>query len=157
MAKILSIEIKKDKNGNDYKSATLDEVFHGKNRFNVFLKHTRYNDVLVGAEFAVSDFAQDGQYINLIDPEKGAKKGFSRGVDPKDIAVAQDRKKEDIREAMDSKEYAIKVSGTARDATLITVELMKERKLDAWDTIWIEVREKLWNLHDREKGGVDIF
>lgn len=67
------------------------------------------------------------------------------------IAQAQERKTESIKTAMDSKEYAIKVSGTARDATLITVELMKERKLDDWYTIWTEVREKLWNMHDRKR------
>ncbi len=157
MAQVTNIEIKKDKNNNDYKSATLDEVIHGKNRFNVFLKHTRYNDVLVGANFAPTDFVQDGQYINLADPDKGAKKGYTRGVDPVQVAVAQERTRGNVREAQDNKEYGIKVSSTFSSATAITVELMKEDKLTEWHTLHQQVRAKLWEMWDMDKGTQGVY
>lgn len=114
----------------------------------------RFDEIADGAQLEGNLWTSDSGKNYLFAPKAPTER--RGGGNSKAITEAQDRKKGDIREAMDSKEYAIKVSGTARDATLITVELMKERKLDDWYTIWTEVREKLWAMYDRERTN-DIF
>lgn len=156
MANIKSIEIKYDKNNRPYKSATLDEQVMGKDRFNVFSHHHRYEDVVVGRDFAPEEFVQDGQYINLADPNKGIKTAYS----PKktfEVAKTMETKRENILEAQGNKEYGIKIASTASSATAITVELMKADPLLDWHTTWTDVRNWLWNHWDIEKPDKPVY
>lgn len=153
MATITKVEIKTTSNGKPYKSATLDSQVLGKDRFNIFGFHTRYEDVVEGRAFAVEEFQQDGQYIKLRDPDEGikgrgggSKKGF-------DATAAVALKQAGIAKSQDRNEHSYKVSGTARDATLITVELMKRPEYEGkkFTDTWTMVRQWLWDNYDVDK------
>ena len=158
MVTILNIEMKTTSTGKPYKSAKLDETVLGKDRFNVFSFHTRYEDVVTGRTFALEEFEKDGEYIKLRDPDAGIKRGGARrgGADPVAIAQAQEHKAANIKVAQDNKDYSIKVSSTARDATLILTAIMgmddfvlTERD---WKKMWVETRDWLlenWDVEDK--------
>lgn len=78
MAFISQIEIKQTAKGSDYKSVRLDSPVLGKDRFNVFKFHSRYADITEGKELKPNEFqfSPDGKYLELIDPDKGVKKGL---------------------------------------------------------------------------------
>lgn len=108
----------------------------------------RFDDVANGAQIE-GEYWQSGAGKNyLFGPRtpKTRSQGSSGA-----ITKAQDRKKADITEAQGNKEYSVKVASTARDATMITVELMKQDPLGQWHTIWEDTRERLWKMYDREK------
>ena len=71
---ITNIEMATTSTGKPYKKVTLDQQVLGKDRFNIFSFHTRYEDVQVGRAFTPADFEQDGQYIKMKDPDAGVKK-----------------------------------------------------------------------------------
>lgn len=153
MATITNVEIKKASNGNTYKQVSFDKKFFGdKDRTNVFSDHAMYNDLNTGAMVNDSDlFVNPKGYLELTNPDKGVKKGYSRGVDPVQVAQAQERTKENVKIAQDNTSYNVKVSSTFRDATLLTLELMKHDPLAEYHVIHREVRAKLWEMWDIEK------
>ena len=106
--------------GKPYKKCILDTEIHGKVHFNIFNFHARYEECREGLEIAPDDIIQDGQYIALIDPDRGIKKPRSGSVN-----ANMDRKEQGIEVAQNRKEDSIKISSTFRDATLITLEDMK--------------------------------
>lgn len=122
MATVKSIEMRTTSTNKPFKSVTLDEQVLGKDKFNVFQFHTRYNDVVEGRSFAPEEFEPDGQYIKLIDPDKGLKRGFG-GNKPNSaqIAVAQAQKAQDIKTAQDNTSYNVRVSSSMRDAVLLAI------------------------------------
>lgn len=77
MANIANITLKPDKNGRDYKNVKLDENVHGKQYFNIFPRHARYNDVVQGRSFSSEEFVLKGQFLEMIDPNQGIKKGYN--------------------------------------------------------------------------------
>lgn len=92
--KITSIEIKKDKNGNDYKQAMFDttKVF-------VFPKGDLdlYNSVVVGADF---ELVKDGNFWKI-------KTDKPTGNFPSKVEKLMDKKAENIEKAQDRKNESI--------------------------------------------------
>lgn len=152
---ITNIEMKTTSTGKPYKSATMDGEVFGKDKFNVFSFHTRYDDVVVGRSFAPEEFEQDGQYIKLSDPDKGVKKGLG-GRATFNAGVIIEQKNSNIRAAQDRKDESIKISSTARDATLILSVLLPSMNRDevfnhdSWKQKWLEIRQWLLDNFDKE-------
>ena len=117
MTKVFKIEMAETQSGKPYKKAFLDEKVFGNDRFNIFTFHTRYEDVVVGRDFAIEEFEKDGKYIKLSDPDKGVKTSYSRKSFDASAAVAL--KQESITKSQDRKDESIKISSTMRDAVLI--------------------------------------
>jgi len=69
------------------------------------------------------------------------------------IAAAQENKAKHIAEAQDNKEYSIKVSSTARDATLIAVAMLEAKAIEPtqFKAQWAIIRSWLWENWDMEK------
>lgn len=134
MVTILSIEMKTTSTGKPYKSAKIDEQVMGKDRFNIFGFHTRYEDVVTGRAFEATDFEKDGEYIKLRDPDQGIKKpmGGPRrgGADPVAIAQAQEHKAENIKVAQDNKDLAIRLSGSMNHAVNVVTTFYKDDALE---------------------------
>ncbi len=161
MVTILNVEMKTTSTGKPYKSAKIDEQVLGKDRFNIFGFHTRYEDVVAGRAFEATDFEKDGEYIKLRDPDAGIKKpmGGPRrgGADPLAIARAQEHKADLIRGAQDSKAESIKISSTARDATLIlTSRFNGNLPEEEWRAKWVEYRKWLWDNWEHEANSDEI-
>lgn len=69
------------------------------------------------------------------------------------IAIAQERKAGLIKEAQENKEYGIKVSSTARDATLILVAMMQKSPMESSQikSTWLHIRSWLWANWDMQE------
>jgi hypothetical protein len=134
MVTILNIEMKTTSTGKPYKSAKIDEQVMGKDRFNIFGFHTRYEDVVAGRSFEATDFEKDGEYIKLRDPDQGIKGRTSgaprRGPDPVAIAQAQEHKADLIRGAQDNKDLAIRLSGSMNHAVNVVTTFYKDDALE---------------------------
>ena len=134
MVTIQNIEMKTTKNGAPFKSVKIDEVVLGKDRFNIFNYHTRYEDVVVGRSFESTDFEKDGDYIKMRDPDAGIKKpaGGTRrgGADPVQIAQAQEHKAENIKVAQDNKDYSIRLAGSMGHAVNVVTTFYKNDALE---------------------------
>lgn len=61
------------------------------------------------------------------------------------VTAAMERKEQSIEKFQGSKELGIKVSSTARDATLILTALMGNGKTAEWKKPWLEIRKWLWD------------
>lgn len=160
MATITALEMKMTKTGKPFKAASLDSSVLGKDRFNIFSFHTRYDDVVVGRSFAAEEFQQDGEYIKLRDPDEGVRKfgGPRRGADPVQIAQAQQHKADNIKVAQDNKDYAIRLSGSMGHAVNIvtTFYVGKELTPDEIKTKVINWRDWLLENWDNEKNDSEI-
>lgn len=158
MAKITNIEMGTTSTGKPFKKATLDEQIMGKDRFNTFTFHTRYDDVVVGRDFAPEEFEKDGEYIKLKDPNKGIKTGLG-GRKTFDASVVMERKNENIRESQERKNDSIKISSTARDASMILVALMSRGDVSGqdWQSKWVEIRKWLLEHFDDVESIEPIF
>lgn len=140
MPNITKVEFRPDKNGVDYKSATIDTEVFGKNRFNIFPRDTRYGDVVEGRTFATEEFVQDGQYIKLRDPDAGIKRGGGRrgGVDPVQVAQAQEHRGELVRQAQDNKDKAVRLASSLTHAVAVVTTFNKDLTPD-------EIKSKILN------------
>lgn len=158
MANVSQITLRPDKNGNDYKSVVLDEPVKGKTRFNIFPRHTRYNDVTQGRAFSADEFTLNGEYLEMVDPNKGVKTGLG-GRKTFDASVVMERKNENIRESQERKNDSIKISSTARDASMILVALMSRGDVGAqdWQSKWVEIRKWLLEHFDDVESIEPIF
>lgn len=116
--KITKIEIKKTKTDKPYKSLELDD----NRKFNVFLGHSRYEELAVGSEVADTDLVKDGQYWNLQDNKPKSGGNFKT----QQVEKMMDKKAGFIKEAAKEREDSIKMAGSARDATLIITTFYPE-------------------------------
>jgi hypothetical protein len=148
MINVLSIEVKQTSTGKDYKAVTLDGKVLGTEKFNIFQFHSRYKEITQGLSLSEDEFEQDGKYIKLKDPN-----AKPRGHSNVGIALAQERKAENIQHAQENKDYAIRVSSTARDATLITVALLEAKAIEPkeFKNQWAIIRSWLWENWSVEK------
>ena len=132
-------EGKSDKNGNPTKLITLE----GRDKaVMVFSFHSKFNSFSEGDEI---ELEQNGEYWNIADPDKPQSTGGGSG--------AQTRKTEAIGKAMDKKEESIKISSTARDATLISIHLGTKLDVSAEDfkeqwTYWRTWLLKNWDVDE---------
>lgn len=114
--KVARIETKTASTGNQYKTVYLDEQVNGKDRFNLFNNHTRFNDIVEGMELAATDLSIDQKgYLNLADPDAGIK-GRSGGSRTAQMERVMNQKNEMIGHAQDKKEEAIKLASSIRMA-----------------------------------------
>lgn len=117
MSKIKIIEEKTDKNGNPMKVCS----FEGGEK--VFI-NSKYDTHLFGEVAVDKDYEliKDGQFFKIkMDKPMGEKPAWAGG-----IAKNMERKETSIGRSMDRKENSITLAGTARDATLIVVNLYPE-------------------------------
>lgn len=114
-----------------------------------------FDAIADGASVEGNLWKSDAGKNYLFAPKEGGRKGGGNNLA---ISQAQERKVASIKTAMDSKEYAIKVSSTFRDATLILIELIKAGKVEVsdWKNQHAIVRSQLWTMFDVE-GGTEIF
>lgn len=115
---ITNIEIAKDKNGNEMKICTFGP--NQKVWVNSKYDATIYEQVIVGSKWEV---VQEGSF-NKIKYDKPAPTTGGRG---NGIAKAMERKEQGIAKTMDRKENGMLLSGTSRDATLITLAQFTDR------------------------------
>ena len=112
---ITKITIRQDKNGNDYKSCELDD----ERKFNIFPRHSRYEEIVVGLELIDSMLEKDGKFWNLKEIENKPSTGFKG----KSIEKAMERKESFITKTTESRNDSIRMSSAVRDATLMLTTL----------------------------------
>lgn len=152
---ITSVEIKQGKKG-PYKQVKMDGKVLGRDMFLVFPNHTRYEDVTDGRAFAPEEFEKDGEYIKLTDPDAGVK-SYGGGRKGFDATAAVALKNEGIHKSQDRKEESIKVSSTARDATLILTALMSNGDYQVeWQNKWLQIRKWLLDNFDVDSGEIPL-
>ncbi len=111
--KITSIKIGTAKTGNPFKTIVLEDD----RKINVFNNHSLYGAIVEGYDIPETMIEQSGQYLNLKDIQpKPAFKG-------KQIAEAQERKAEYIKQAQDRKEDSIAFF----NATNAAIALLKDK------------------------------
>ena len=113
---ITKITIKQDKNGNDYKSCELDD----ERKFNIFPRHSRYEEIVVGLELVDSMLEKDGKFWNLKEIGKP-----QTGFKIKGIEKAMERKESFITKTTESRNDSIRMSSACRDATLMLTTLIE--------------------------------
>ena len=149
MEKVKTIEVKNDKNGNPMKTTTFE---NGKKVFvNSKWDAPVYESVIEGAEFEL--YEDNG--FNKIKYDKPAQ--APRQGNPA-IAKAMERKETSISNFQVSKEEGIKISSTARDATLLVTTfypelsmLGDEEKFNAIFHKWSVLRNELlakWDVRE---------
>lgn len=112
-----------------------------------------FDGITVGAEVEGEPWSNQSGKQYLFAPREKKAGGARRGVDPLAIAKAQEHKAENIRAAQDNKQEGIKVSSTARDATLILNTIfatLEPRDQIDWKDKWLEIRQWLWDNFDHE-------
>lgn len=145
--KVKSIEVKTASNGNPYRSVTLDEEYQGKDRTNVFSNHILYDDLEVGFEITPDMlYINDKGYLELKDPDKGIKRA-PRASDS--MSSMMGRKEKGIEKSQDNKAESIKISSTARDATLMVTTFSASNMTDEdIKDYWSKWRMWLWDNFD---------
>ena len=147
---ISNLEIKTSKFG-EYKSFEVE----GK-KASAFLNQTNkdwYNTITEGADIEGILTQNDKGYWNLkakLEPPAFVKRG-------NDIKQAMESKREAISQAQDNKEYAVRLSATFRDATLVSVELMKNAMAEkqtnfSFKEEWVKLRKWLWEHYEVTDG-----
>ena len=141
--KVTNIEQKTNpEKGTQFKALTIE----GESKpVNIFSFHSKYESIVEGDEV---ELEQNGQWKNVIDPQKGPSGGGGSWS-----AGAQNKKTEAIGKAMDKKEESIKISSTARDATLIAIHLGTKLDVSAEDfkeqwTYWRTWLLKNWDVDE---------
>ena len=139
--KIINIDIKQDKNGNDYKALTLDDD----RKLNVFDRHSCYGAMIEGLELTEIELEKQGRFWNLKDKQHIPS---TRGY--KGIEKAMERKEGYIATAQTRREDSIKMAASARDATLIVTTFYPELVADELKEGKIKTEWQKWRkwLHD---------
>lgn len=119
----------KDENG-----ALTEKVYIFENKFN----KDRYKDVYKGATIE-GEIDASGKYKGFTFPRKGGGKDFS---------ATMERKEKAIEKAQDKKADGIKLSGTMRDATLLTVAELGGAKEEDIVRVWHKWRKFLFENYD---------
>lgn len=150
--RIIASEVKETSTGKTYKRATVQDTNGASHEVSVWSDFPDYAKVEAHNEVE-GTIRENGKYKNLVgDRPKTTKKGF-------DATVAVAMKQEGIKRSQDRKEDSIKISGTARDATLITVALMQSGTVSAamWKDKWLEVRDWLLENYDVATPNHEIY
>lgn len=109
-----------------------------------------FDGITEGAQIEGEPWKSDSGKWYLFAPRAHRPKGRQNF----DVAATMARKDASIEKFTDKKEYAIKVSSTARDATLILTALMHTDSQLAefvdWQKQWLSIRQWLWDNFDKE-------
>ena len=101
----------------------------------------REGSMLIG-DISVSDYnGKEYRWLNSAKPQGSYNRGISK---TQGIAQAQERKEQSIYQSQERKGEDIKISSTARDATMITVAVMGTNKDLDWRNHWVETRKWLY-------------
>lgn len=134
--KTISLTMKQTKAGDAYKLFQMED---GK-KLSVFQFDSRYNDINDGTDIPEDQLVYDQQYDNYkLKQLPKVPAGGSRGG--ANIAKAQETKAENIKEAQDRKAEAITRAGAFRDATLVTLAMLKDQPFPTDDDF-----KKNWEL-----------
>jgi len=142
MATISSLERKMTSTNKPYMSCALEDG----RKVSVWSDHPLYGEVAIGFEIPDALLYQKGQYWNLSDPSRGARKGA--------VTRQNNARTADIKEAQDRKETSIAFF----NATNAAIEMIKVRGLvDVGDKEEVKAEIKLWRdwfiaEHDAYKG-----
>jgi len=119
MHKVTKIEIKNDRNGSPLKYTTFEDgrVVYVNSKYDASI----YEQVVEGAEF---ELIKEGNFNKIKYDKMGERPAWAGKTNQIKEAVAE--KNASIGKSMDRKENAITLAGTARDATLIVVNLYPE-------------------------------
>lgn len=120
MNKVISFEIKQDKNGNDMKVVQFDSgvKVYVNSKYDVVV----YDQVAVGASFEVYKDEKDYWKIKYDKPApQRAPNGFGKQAL---MDKAMDKKNTSIERFQNTKEEAIALAGSASDATAVTTALI---------------------------------
>lgn len=109
----------------------------------------RFDEIADGASIEGNLWKSDAGKNYLFAPKEFKKSGGGNTVA---IALAQERKVENITKAQDRTSHSVKVSGTARDATMILTTLIQAGKIEAsdWKNQWTIIRNQLLNMYEVE-------
>ena len=99
-----------------------------------------------------AEYWRSGAGKNYLFPPRAKKTTATRKTF--DATVVMEKKAMNIERSQDRKEDGIKISATARDATLIMVALMTKEDFD-YQEKWLEVREWLWNNWEYTESPLD--
>ncbi len=120
--KVVAIEKRKTREDKDFYSLTLGDESTSTEieRVSIF---DNLDKIKVGAEIEGSITENAAGYKNFRFPREAGVKGQS-GNKTAQMEKVMDRKREDISQAMDKKQDAIRMSGAMRDATLMVTTLI---------------------------------
>ncbi len=145
--KVARIETKTASTGNQYKTVYLDEQVNGKDRFNLFNNHTRFNDIVEGMELDATELSLDQKgYLNLADPDAGIK-GRSGGSRTAQMERVMNQKNEMIGHAQDKKEEAIKLASSIRMAVDMVTAYSDWYKSEAENTEELKREIERWRSY----------
>ena len=158
MATITKVNSKTAANGNQYKQVFIDTKIQDKDMFNIFNDHTLYDSMSEGSTVDETLLYINNGYLNLSDPDRGVRRAPNAGK-TRQIAEAQKSKAEYVQQAQENKEESIKISSTARDATLILTALINSGDMESsqWQENWKGIRKWLVENWDTPKTQVDEF
>jgi len=147
--KITSIELRTDKNGDPLKYTTFEngDVVYVNSKYDSAI----YEQVIEGSEWEV---IQDGNFKKI----KYDKPVTARGGGNAGIAKAQETKRKDIETAQESKQTAIEISSTFRDATAITIAYYAGKPFTdiEFKNEWLKWRKWLVDNFDQGKTKRDL-
>ena len=150
---ITKIDIRPTKTGGKFAIAsTRNEQGVVHENVTIFSSRPGFDTLAVGVvtegELTPNDY--NGRTGWKLNAPKGNLTGQGFRKSPAAISKAMEVKAENIKVAQEHKADGIKVAGTARDATLITVALIgkQEWSLESFKEQWLEVRSWLWQNWD---------
>ncbi len=146
---IQDISRKTTSTGKDYAVLELkDEQGVHHDKVSVWSDFTGFDALNVDSSVEGEIKTNDKGYKNLYAsrPAYKATGGYGGGNRSEQMAKTMEVKSEHIKSAQDNKERGIMISSTARDATLILVELMKKDGgvRENWQTEWRNIRYWLY-------------
>lgn len=115
MAQVIKVKEGTTKTGKPMKTITLNEKVWGKDLLNVFDRHLRYNDMVVGAIISEGELELNNGFLNLKDTSYVARK-----TTPKQTIG------ESVEKAQVHKDVSIRTSSTQRDAVMIVTALINQ-------------------------------
>lgn len=115
MAQITNVKEGTTKTNKPMKTVTLNEKVFGKDKLNVFDRHLRYNDMVVGAVISEGELELNNGFLNLKDTSYVARKM------PQKQSIS-----ESVQNAQIHKDVSIKTSSTQRDAVMIVTALINQ-------------------------------
>jgi hypothetical protein len=135
MADVISVDVKQTSTGKPFKGCSLADG----RKINVFSDHPLYPEVVQGFDIPDALIYQKGQYWNLNDPSRGARKGA--------VTRQNNARTADIKEAQDRKETSIAFF----NATNAAIELLKAQSIVGEKETKDFIRNwRLWFLAEHE-------
>lgn len=138
MAQVISVKEGTTKTNKPMKTVTLNEKVFGKDKLNVFDRHIRYNDMVVGAVISEGELELNNGFLNLKDSSYVARK-----MAPK-VSIS-----ESVQHAQVHKDNSIRTSSTQRDAVMIVTALVNQGhyKDRGNDAVIIKHDIEMWRKH----------